>query len=491
MTPSPDFQARQARAPFFEALHQTRARGPVSFHMPGHKFTAGLLPELDEFFGAGLLPGDLNECVPTIDYLHGARGALAEAQALAAEAVGAAQTFFLVNGSTAGNQAALMAAVDEGQTVIVPRAAHRSVYAGLVLSGARPVYVQPRYHAEFGFPLAVDAAEMAHALAEHPDAAALQVTSPSYYGYLPDLGALRTLTPAPLLVDEAHGAHFPFHPGFPRSAVAWGADLVAQSPHKTLTALTQAAWLHRLEGSVSLPRLQAALSLLQSSSPSVLLTASLDVARRHAVQQGRALLDRALNLAETARTAFQVTRGLWCYGAELVGRDGVAAFDPTKLVVRVTETGLTGVEFAAELWARFNLSVEFADPQHLICSVTLADAPAKVDFLIQCFRAVAEAQRGRPPRSIPSLTQPPALPAVALTPRQAARAAARALPLAEAAGAVCAEPIIPYPPGIPVIMPGEQFSPELLAYLRELLALGLTLVGPADPQLRTVRALAE
>lgn len=484
------FLARQARAPFFDSLLQTRARRPVSFHMPGHKFNPALTLELAEFFGAGLLAGDLNECLPSVDYLHGARAALAEAQALAAEAVGAGQTFFLVNGSTAGNQAMLLAAAGEDQPILVPRAAHRSVYAGLVLSGARPIYLAPRYHPEIGFPLAVTADDVAHHLAAAP--AAVQLTSPSYYGFLPDVAAVAALAHTrglPLLVDEAHGAHLPFHPALPRSAVTHGADLVVQSAHKTLAALTQAAWLHRTGERIPLPHLQAILALLQSSSPSVLLTASLDVARRQAVLHGRRLLDRALNLAEAARAAIRRLPRLWCYGPELVGAHGVAAYDPTKLVIRVTDAGLTGVQFAAELWARFNLSVEFSDPQHLICSVTMADDQGRVDFLIASLTAVMQAHAALPPLTAAPLTPPPALPPVVLNPRPAARHAAQAVPLAAAAGAVCAEPVIPYPPGIPVLMPGELITPGMLDYLRYLRTQQLTLVGPADPRLDTLRVL--
>ncbi|HTP07082.1 MAG TPA: aminotransferase class I/II-fold pyridoxal phosphate-dependent enzyme, partial [Anaerolineae bacterium] len=238
----------QTRAPFFDSLVTTRQyRNPLSFHMPGHKFNAALLPELADFFGAGVVTGDLNEAVPTIDYLHAATGALVEAQQLAAAAVGADHTFFLINGSTAGNQAMLIAAARDGQKVIIPRAAHRSVYAGLVLSGATPIYIAPRVHPQVHFPLAVEVSAVQNRLDEYPDVVAIHVTSPNYYGYLPDVKGLVELAHArniPLLVDEAHGAHLCFHPDLPRSAVSLGADVVVQSPHKTLGAITQAAWLH-------------------------------------------------------------------------------------------------------------------------------------------------------------------------------------------------------------------------------------------------------
>ena len=479
------------RAPFFEALVETRERGPVSFHMPGHKFNPELLPELTEFFGEGVVTGDLNECLPPIDYLHAATGTLLEAQALAALAVGADRTFFLVNGSTAGNQAMLMAVAHDGQKVIVPRAAHRSVYAGLILSGATPIYVAPRTRPQVGVPLAVEVSAVEQKLIEHPDAVAVQVTSPNYYGYLSDVAELIELAHArglPLLVDEAHGAHLPYHPDLPRSAVSLGADLVVQSAHKTLGALTQAAWLHLTGSRVSAATVQYFLALLQSSSPSVLLTGSLDVARRQAVLQGRLLLDRALRLAARAREGIRQIPGLWCYGAELVGEYGIAAHDPTKLVVRVTETGLTGTEFAAELWARFALGVEFADPAHLICSITIADTGSKIDALLNALRDIAQQHGEAAPADRVELTPPP-LPQLALNPRQAAFAPSETIAWQAAAGRVCAEQIMPYPPGIPLLMPGEVIDAEMIEYVQYLLSRHIRIVGPADLQLNTVRVI--
>ncbi len=480
------------RAPLLEAIAAAQRLQVTSFHMPGHKFDPGLLPDVAALWGAGVITGDLVECIPDIDYLHAPAGVLAEAQQLAAAAVGAAHTFIFVNGATAGNQAMLLATAADGETVIVPRAAHRSVYAGLILSGARPAYVPPSYHPEVGTPLAVEAQAVAHCLAAHPEAVAIHLTAPNYYGYVSDVAAIAALAHAhgrPLLVDEAHGAHFAFHPDLPASAVSAGADLVVQSPHKTLGALTQAAWLHLSGPRIDTPRLRHALGLLQSSSPSVLLTGSLDAARRLAVTPGRARLTRVLALAHAARTAIRAIPGLWCHGAELVGEHGIAGYDPTKLVIRVSAAGLSGTAFAAALWARFRLTVEFADPQHLICSITLADDEARVAGLLTALRAVAEAGAGPEDTPPPAAPPPPPLPEVVLTPREALSRPARPIPLAEAAGAVGAEQVIPYPPGIPLLMPGERITREMIDYLRFLLALKIKLVGPQDPALRTVRIL--
>lgn len=484
-------QARdQNRAPFLDSLIAARATQPLSFNMPGHKYRAGLLPAFDVLFGANVAAGDLNEAVPDVDYLHSyaAVGPLAEAQALLADAVGADHSTFLVNGSTAGNQAMLLAAAHDDQPVIVPRAAHRSVYAGLILSGARPVYVPPAYHPEVGFPLGVPVDSVAAQLAAHPDAAAIQLTSPNYYGYLSDTAALAALAHAhaiPLLVDEAHGAHLAFHAALPQPALEQGADCVVQSAHKTLGALTQAAWLHVRGGLIDRARLIQALALLQSSSPSVLLTASLDAARQQAVLHGEALLGRAVRLAGHARAEIRAIPGLWCYGDELTGAHGIAAHDPTKLVIRVHTAGWSGAAYAAELWRRFHVTVEFADPRHVICSVTMADDDAHIAQLLDCLRALAQTEpAGHVTSSVP--VAPAALPKMVLTPRQAAARATKTVPLLQAAGETCAEQIIPYPPGVPLLMPGEMIDRDMIDHLRALLAAGIKLVGPQDAGLGTV-----
>jgi arginine decarboxylase len=487
-------QLDQTRAPFFDSLVDTREeRAPLSFHMPGHKFNPELLPELTNFFGAGIFTGDLNEAVPTIDYLHAATGPLVEAQQLAAAAVGADHTLFLVNGSTVGNQAMLSAAAHDGQKVIVTRAAHRSVYAGLILSGATPIYIMPRVHPQVHFPLAVEVDVVQDRIAEHPDVVAIHVTSPNYYGYLPNVKGLVAATHhhhIPLLVDEAHGAHLHFHPDLPASAVDFGADAVVQSPHKTLGAITQAAWLHLNGQRINFTLLQYLVGILQSSSPNVIFTGSLDVARRQMALHGTVLLDQVLELAQRARTAIREIPGLWCYGEDLVGEYGIAACDPTKLVIRVTDTGLSGKEFAAELWSRFNLTVEFADPWQLICSITIGDTPDKVDRLIGALRDVAKDQRGAATLRVDrmELALPP-LPQLILNPRQATFRSSRRIPLSEARDQVCAEQVIPYPPGIPLLMPGEVISAEMIDYVRYLHQQRIKIVGPEDLQMNTVRII--
>ncbi|MCA0454466.1 MAG: aminotransferase class I/II-fold pyridoxal phosphate-dependent enzyme [Chloroflexi bacterium] len=483
---------QQHETPFLSNLIKARDAHEYSFHMPGHKFLPGHHPLMTALAGDLIFEADMNEISPGVDYLHAAKGALREAQRLQAEAVGADHSFFLINGSTVGNEASMLAAVHDGETVIVPRAAHRSVYGGLILSGANPVYVPPVSHPQVEFPLAVAVDTVADLLRQHPEAKAIQITSPNYYGYLSDVGGLARLAHdhgIPLLVDEAHGAHLPFHPDLPPSAIQVGADLVVQSSHKTLGALTQAALLHLNGSLIAVSGVERILSLMQSSSPSSLLTASLDAARQQMATEGHALLTETIRLAAYAREGIRAIPGLWCYGDELVGEYGVFAHDPTKLVIRVTDTGMNGHTFATHLAEEHNLFGEFVDPKHIICSITIADDEARVDYLLNALHTVAA--QGKPTtteNTLPSLAAP-ALPQMVMNPRQANFAASRRMPFSQAVGQICAEQIMPYPPGIPMLLPGERIDADMVDYLRYVKANGVAIVGPEDTSLEYVRVI--
>lgn len=484
---------QQHETPFLSNLIKARDAHEYSFHMPGHKFLPGHNPLMTALAGDLIFEADLNEISPGVDYLHAAKGALLEAQRLQAEAVGADRSFFLVNGSTVGNQASMLAAVHDGQTVIVPRAAHRSVYGGLILSGANPVYVPPVYHPQVEFPLAVAVDTVRDLLRQHPDAKAVQITSPNYYGYLSDVGGLAWLAhhelAIPLLVDEAHGAHLIYHPDLPPSAIEVGADLVVQSAHKTLGALTQAALLHLNGVLIDAAHLQHILALMQSSSPSALLTGSLDAARQQMATNGHALLTKAIGLAAHARESIRAINGLWCYGDELIGAYGIFAHDPTKLVIRVADTGMNGQTFARYLAQEHNVYGEFVDPKHIICSITIADDEPRVDYLLNALKAVAAQGTQTAAKTTAHSLAAPELPQMVMNPRQANFAASRRMPFSQAIGEVCAEQIMPYPPGIPMLLPGERIDADMVDYLRYVKAQGVSIVGPEDTSLEYVRVI--
>jgi arginine decarboxylase len=460
--------------------------------MPGHKGGSGAPHRGVELFGAGLYAIDVSE-MGGFDYLHGATSALLRAQSDAAAVFGAERTFFLVNGATAGNLAALMATTTDGSHVLVARGSHRSVYAGLVLSGARPRYLAPVANAPLDGLFGIDPADVQRSLEEDPSIMAVHVTSPSYYGFTIPLAAVREVTAAhdvPLIVDEAHGSHFVFNPAFPHPALSLGADLVVQSPHKTLGSLTQSSLLHLVGPRVDRDRVDQALQMLQSSSPSALLLLSLDLAIAESATNGLASWGRAIDYAANVRTALGDVGGIRVYGDEIKASPGIEDFDPTKLVVDVNRLAMSGQAAAAWLKHHWKINPEFSDLRRIVFSITAGDDDESIELLIDALRALARTEESTDSRAIVS-SWPEQGPAVAVTPREGFAAAATSVDLDNALGSVAAEMIVPYPPGIPILVPGEIITEAVIETLRQLLAAGCRMVGMADPSGASVRCLSD
>jgi arginine/lysine/ornithine decarboxylase len=462
----------------------------ASFHMPGHKQRGGVHPLSDEVFGPGLLRADVSE-MGGFDYLHAPSGSLRRAQDDAARVFGAIHSFFLVNGSTGGNLSAVTAFAGDGAGVLALRGSHRSVYTALVLAGAEPVYV-PMHHdvEEDGWFLAAGLETLGASIPER--LAVVHVTRPNYYGMACDLAPYRALadaTGAILIVDEAHGSHFGLVDGLPPSALQLGADVVIQSTHKTLSALTQASMLHVGERVASDPtllaRLTRSLAMLQSSSPSALLTLSLDLAASHLDGEGR------IQLAATVALAFAVRAEIAEIGRiRLVGAPESSPsvdLDPTKLVINVTGLGLSG--FAAAQWLRehHRLHVELADYRRIVCSLTVGDDTSTAQYLLTALRDLASSEHEP---SVVNGANLPSLPPIDMLPRQAVNAPTERIPTVDTLGRICAEYVIPYPPGIPLIVPGERVTSEVLESLAAFQQAGSKVVGPDDQGVTQLRVVA-
>lgn len=466
----------QNHAPLYEALMAYVRRRPAVFHVPGHKQGRSAAPALRRMLGEQGLALDLTEA-PGLDDLHAPAGCIAEAQQLAAAAFGAGQTYFLVGGTTAGLQALILAACRPGEPILVPRHAHRAVLGGLILSGAIPHYVRPDYDAEMDLPVGITPGAMAAALANCPGARAMVLVHPTYHGLPAQLTELVQLAHGrglPVLVDEAHGAHFAFHPALPVPALAAGADGVAQSLHKAGGSLTQSSLLHlghhtRLDRQ----RVQAMLRLVQSTSPSYLLMVSLDLARRELALNGRAQWERAITTAAYARRRLG--------GAVREWPDA----DPTRLVIDVRPWHVSGPEAAEQLWAH-GVAVELAGQAYVLAIIGPADGYSEVDRLVQALGRL-EPSTGR---VAGTLGEPP-WPELVLPPREAFLAEREPVPLVQARGRIAAELAAPYPPGIPVLAPGERITPEVIEYLERCRVLGVHLHGPADPTLHTILVMKE
>ncbi|KUK41188.1 MAG: Arginine decarboxylase [Clostridia bacterium 62_21] len=420
----------------------------------------------------GLLTRDLTE-LPGLDDLHRPHGPIAAAQRLAAELFGAAATFFLVNGSTVGLQALLLGLLQPGDRVLLPRHVHRAVVGGLVLAGAEPVFVEDEPVPGFDVPAGPPVARVARELAAAKPKAVL-VLHPNYYGITGEIGPLAALVHAAggvLWADEAHGAHLPFHGSFPPPALKEGADASVQSLHKLGGALTQAALLHLRGTGETYRRVASALRLLQTSSPSYLLLFSLDLVRRELALRGRDMFARAAARAHEARAALRRIPGIDVLELEHLppGR----GLDPLKVVVNWRETGLSGYAAAARL-RRLGVQVEMADAANTVAVVGPGTPAAAVRRFV---RSVREVARRAPGKRLTALL--PGLPRVprAMAPRDAWLAGRETVPLERAAGRVAAETVAVTPPGTPVLVPGEQITHEVVAYLLEARSRGWPVAG--------------
>lgn len=481
----------QHSTPLFEAVIAYAREHKISFHTPGHKHGVSIPQEFRNFVGERIFDCDLT-LLEEVDSLHDPRGVIKEAQKLAAEAYGSDYAFFLVNGSSGGNHAMILASCDPGDKIIVPRNAHRSVLAGIILSGAVPVYVMPERNEEWNLMLNVTPEAVARALEEHPDAKAVLVTNPTYQGVATNLREIARLAHragAVLLVDEAHGPHLKFHPELPATALACGADMCVQSSHKIISSMTQASLLH-VRRNVDVLKLKRVLTLLMTTSPSYILMASLDLARMQMATRGKELLDVAIMLAEDARRRINQVPGLYCFGKELTGQPGAHALDVTKLTVDVTGLGLTGYQVAQTLNRNFKLQVEFADLDMFLLIVSIGNSSKDINRLITALEAIAAEAPGTGGKTRNRLRLPGGLPEVVLPPRAAVFAHTVKVPLKEAVGEVSAEVFSPYPPGIPLLNPGERVTPELIDYLRELHTRGARVQGQADTRLKTIKVVA-
>jgi len=480
-------QQEQQEIPIYAALLKHLAGGYAHLHVPAHR-QGHALPFLWKQLGQEIFKMDLTE-LPGLDNLHQPGGAIARAQALAAELYGAERTFFLVNGTTAGLQALLMALCRPGEKLVVPRDSHRSVLAGLVLSGADPVYIMPSMIAEFGIPGGTKAESTAHVLERNDTVRGVLAVYPNYYGVsagLEDLARLVHQAGKPLVIDEAHGAHFPFHPRLPKGALACGADAAVQSMHKMGGSLTQSSLLHLRGDRLNTGLVASALALLQTSSPSYLLLLSLDLARHQMAVGGRNLLDRSMEMAYEVREALSQIPGLRVLTEQHLSAGH--SLDPTRITISGAGLGLTGYRLAGLLAEKHGVQVEMADFYNVVAVISIGTT---FDDCRRFIRGLKEIARifTRFRKRLPAFPEPLPLPAKRMTPRQAWFSDSREVPLACCTGLISAEWVAAHPPGIPVICPGEEFTPEIVEYLQLLKGGGASVIGTADGMLEKVKVV--
>lgn len=476
----------QAEAPIYEALQNFKNMRVVPFDVPGHKRGRGN-PELTAFLGEQCVSVDVNSMLPLDNLCHPV-SVIKRAEELAAEAFGAAGAFLMTGGTTSAVQSMILTACKQGDKIIMPRNVHRSAINALVLCGAIPVYVNPDTNHQLGIPLGMSAAQVERAIKANPDAKAVLVNNPTYYGVCSDLAGIVKLAHEHnmlVLADEAHGTHFYFNDRMPLAAMHAGADMAAVSMHKSGGSLTQSSFL-LLGPNVSHGYARQIINLTQTTSGSYLLLSSLDISRRRLALDGPRIFDGVLDLAEYARHEINEIGDYYAFGAELINGDSVFDFDRTKLSVNTLDIGLAGIEVYDLLRDEYDIQIEFGDLGNILAYISIGDRLREVERLVS---ALAEVRRRFKRDKSNLLSQEYIDPQVAVSPQEAFYAPKESLPIDESAGRICSEFVMCYPPGIPILAPGEKITPDILDYIRYAKLKGCQLTGPEDEAIERLNVL--
>ncbi len=476
----------QERAPIYEALEKFGKMRVVPFDVPGHKRGRGN-PELTRLLGERCVSMDVNSMKPLDNLCHPV-SVIREAEMLAAQAFGAAHAFLMVGGTTSAVQSMILTVAKRGEKIILPRNVHRSVMGAMVLCGAVPVYVNPECDHRLGIPLGMSVEAVKKAVAENPDAKAILVNNPTYYGICSDLRSIVEIAHSHgmlCLADEAHGTHFYFSDELPVSAMAAGADMAAVSMHKSGGSLTQSSLL--LTGpAMHEGYVRQIINLTQTTSGSYLLLSSLDISRRNLALRGEEAFKRVAGLARYARKEINLIGGYYAYSKELINGDSIFDFDETKLSVNTLEVGLAGIEVYDLLRDEYDIQIEFGDLGNILAYLSIGDRPRDIERLVS---ALAEIWRRFAKDPAGLMKQEYIDPEVAVSPQDAFYADKESLPIMETDGRICSEFVMCYPPGIPILAPGERITKDILDYIQYAKEKGCSMTGPEDPAIERLNVL--
>jgi len=478
--------ANQNRAPIYDALNNFKKARVVPFDVPGHKRGRGN-PELREFLGANCMNIDVNSMKPLDNLCHPA-SVIKEAENLAAEAFGAACAFFMVNGTTSAVQSMILTACKKNDKIILPRNVHRSVINAIILCGAIPVYVNPEVNQNLGIALGMPLDEIKKAVENNPDTKAIFVNNPTYYGICSNLPAIAQLAQKHnmlTLVDEAHGTHFYFGKDFPISAMAAGADMSAVSMHKSGGSLTQSSFL-LLGPNINAGYARQVINLTQTTSGSYLLLSSLDLSRKNMAVNGERIFNRVCDMATYARDEINKIGDYYAFAGELINNDSVFDFDITKLSVHTLDIGLSGIEVYDILRDEYDIQVEFGDIGNLLAYISIGDRQQDLERLIGAFAEIRRLyKRGKEGMLNVEYINPE----LVVMPQDAFYAKKRAVPIYESAGEVCCEFVMCYPPGIPILAPGERITRDIVDYIRYAKEKGCLLTGTMDMEIENINVM--
>lgn len=467
----------QINAPIYEALRRFRRMRVVPFDVPGHKRGRGNM-ELTEFLGEDCMSVDVNSMKPLDNLCHPV-SVIKDAETLAAEAFGAANAFFMVGGTTSAVQSMIMYACKSGDKIIMPRNVHRSAINALILCDAVPVYVNPDVNKQLGIALGMSVEQVEKAIRENPDAKAIMINNPTYYGICSDLKKITEIAHAHnmlVLVDEAHGTHFYFGENFPITAMKAGADIASVSMHKSGGSLTQSSFL-LMGDRINSDYMRQVINLTQTTSASYLLLSSLDISRKRLALSGREIFAETVEMAEYARSEINSIGGYYAYSRELINGDSIYDFDVSKLSVYTLPVGLAGIEVYDLLRDEYDIQIEFGDIGNILAYISVGDRKRDIERLIS---AMSEIKRRFGKSGAGMLTQEYITPIVAETPRKAFYSDKVSLPLEKSAGRVCSEFVMCYPPGIPILAPGELITDEIIEYIKYAKDKGCSMTGTED-----------
>lgn len=480
----------QNKTPLYTAMKKYIEDKAMAFHTPGHKQGKGADVRLQEMITNTGLKMEVS-LMEELDDIHGASMCIKEAQDLASDLYDADESRFFINGTTGAIHAMILTAVNPGDKIIIPRNAHRSVLGALVLAGAEPVFVQPEIDKNMGIAMSITVNALTKVIKQNPEAKAVVMVYPTYYGVAGDIESMATLVHQHnmlLLVDEAHGPHLKFSEKLPIQALDAGADIVAQSTHKIIGSMTQTSLLHMKKQRVDVERFNKMCSLVQSTSPNYLLLASLDIARRQMAIEGNRLVNKAVELAEKLREDINKIPNLSCFGREYMNSEGKFALDVTKITVCVRALGISGAEAEQILRHKYKIQCELSDMYNLLFIISYADSEKECAYLLNALKSLAREFQDKNMQPLVQINLP-SIPEYVLSPRQAMFSKTRAVSFSESEGLVAGELITFYPPGIPVIYPGECISKEIIDYVLLQKQNGGNIIGPEDMQLNTIRVV--
>ncbi len=486
------YKLDQTQTPLFDALMEYVDNNTIPFHVPGHKKGQGMSNKFKEFTGTNVLSIDVT-VFKQVDSLHKPTGPIKAAQELAADAHNADNTFFSIHGTSGAIQAMIMSVVGQGDKIIIPRNVHKSITAGIILSGADPVYMHPEIDRRVGVALNVTPETVEKTLEQNRDAKAVLIVNPTYYGVSTDIEKIAEIVHSygiPLIVDEAHGPHLHFNNKLPICAMDAGADICAQSTHKIVGSLTQSSLLHVRKGLVDVNRVKTVMSLLQTTSPSYILLASLDVARQQMALEGKELLDTTIDLSKYAREKINAIQGLYCFGEEVLEKEGAYAFDPTKITINCRDLGLSGYDLERTLAEKYFIQPEMSDLYNVLCVFSLGDTREKVDALLHALEEISAEMCCKLIKKT-EILDVPSIPESVLTPRDAFNSMTIAVPIEDSIGLISAEFLMAYPPGIPILCPGEIITSEIVNYVKALKEANLYVQGTEDPEVAKIKIVSD